>query len=335
MQLLTRKQLLLSYLAIETTTKILPSAKDHANQQDSSPSRNEWQAWAIEIRIATTAYLNDSSQTSSDDKNVTPGALIRLAFHDAVTGSPNGSIRYELDWSENRALSRPLAVVQTIHAATTTTVDTETDAAANSRVGSLADTLALVAAQSIEYTGGPHVAVKLGRPDSTTADPYLLEKTFAKETKRSIATKIMPDAGLNSHGLRLYFGRLGLAEEEFVALSGIHGLGRHVSLLGMEKNCLKNLTRTCLEEAPVLLPFVTSSTDRFSNAYFKALLRWNAQNIEMGEVAFIPTDVALVVDPGLRRHVQAFASNERLYTKTFIRAWQILVESTATTLERY
>jgi len=246
-----------------------------------------------------------------------------------VTGRPNGSIRYELEWSENRALSRPFAVVQTIRDAA------RADAAVNSHVGSFADTLALVAAQSIEHVGGPRIVVKLGRPVSATADPYFLEKPLGKETERSIVTKTMPDAGLDSDGLRLYFRRLGLAEDEFVALSGIHGMGRHVSLLGMEKGCLKNLTRTCLEEAPVLLPFVASSTDHFSNAYFEALLRWNTQKVGMGEVAFIPTDVALVVDPDLRRYVQAFASDEQLYIKTFIRAWQTLVESTATTHERY
>uniref|UniRef100_A0A6U3E418 Plant heme peroxidase family profile domain-containing protein n=1 Tax=Entomoneis paludosa TaxID=265537 RepID=A0A6U3E418_9STRA len=141
----------------------------------------------------------------------------------------------------------------------------------------------------------------------------------------------MPQAGLDSDGLRLYFGtRLGLSEPEWVALCGIHGLGRHVSLLGMDKACLRQLTRTCLEEAPILLPFVTSSVGRFNNDYFKALLRWNARQVEMGEVAFIPTDVALVVDSGLRVHVEAFAKQPKLYERTFVRAFQKLLEGTAT-----
>lgn len=316
---LSRKHFLLTIWASHG----LVETPDETNRRNDN---DEWQIWATRVRRATTVVL-EHSQSVNDDEVATPGSLIRLAFHDAVTGRPNGSIHYELDWSENRALSRPLTVAQAIH----------DDAAATTKfnVGSFADTLALVASQSIEYAGGPRIPVRLGRPDSTTADPYLLETPLAKETKRSIVTKTMPDAGLDSDGLRLYFARLGLDDAEFVALSGIHGLGRHVSLLGMEKGCLKNLTRSCLEEAPVLLPFVASSTDRFSNDYFEALLRWNAQHIQMGEVAFIPTDVALVVDPGLRRHVQAFASNERLYIKTFARAWQKLVESTASTVERY
>ena len=154
-------------------------------------------------------------------------------------------------------------------------------------------------------------------------------------TSRSLVTTTLPSAALDSDGLRLYFGRLGLSEAEFVALSGTHGLGRHVSLLNMTKSCLKNLTRDCLEEAPVLLPFVTSGVDRFDTSYFEYLLKWNAQRVELGQVAFIPTDVALVVDPGLKKYVKSFASNPRLYRRTLCRAYQILVDRTATTTRRY
>jgi hypothetical protein len=82
----------------------------------------------------------------------------------------------------------------------------------------------------------------------------------------------------------------------------------------MSKTCLKQLTRQCLEEAPILLPFVTSSVDQWDpKSYFDALLRWNTNQIELGEVAFLPTDVALVVDDGLARHVQRFAKGSRLF----------------------
>jgi L-ascorbate peroxidase len=103
----------------------------------------------------------------------------------------------------------------------------------------------------------------------------------------------------------------------------------------MTNDCLKNLTRICLEEAPVSLPFVTASVNRFDNSYFKALLRWNNQQVELGEVAFIPTDVALVVDIGLRRYVEAFSKDEELYFKTFRRGLQKLMDTTATTKKYY
>jgi L-ascorbate peroxidase len=201
--------------------------------------------------------------------------------------------------------------------------------------GSFADTVVLVGALTFEDAGGPHLAIRLVRLDAIQSDPTLLRRPLKGQSERSVVISTMPSAGLDSDGLRLNFSCLGLTEKEFVALSGIHGLGRDVSLLNMSKACLRNLTRTCLEEAPTLLPFVTSSVDRFSNDYFFALLKWNSCQIVLGDVAFIPTDVALVVDPGLPKHVIAFTNDEPLFYRTFMRAYPKLVDSTATTKERY
>jgi catalase (peroxidase I) len=266
------------------------------------------------------------------------GPLIRLAFHDAatlesgpgaklVTGGPNGSIQYEMERSENRAIGRPLRLVQSIYS--------ENPFSTTSTGVSLADAIAVGGAAAIEAVGGPHIAVRMGRTDASEAGPQYLRIPLRKSTPRSLVETTLPSAGLDSDGLRLYFGRLGLSEAEFVALSGSHGLGRHVSLLGMDKACLKNLTRTCLEEAPVLLPFVTSSVDTFDNSYFQALLQWNQNEVELGQVAFIPTDVALVVDRGLRKHVERFVRDQDLYVATFVSAYQKLVDSRATTSTRY
>jgi catalase (peroxidase I) len=265
------------------------------------------------------------------------GPLLRLAFHDATTrdcsnnniGGPNGSIRYEVPRSENRGIGKPLALVQGI------IMNNKSYASSSSSTISLADAIALAGAQAVETVGGPHIAIRLGRQDVDRADPEYLKKPLQKSTSRSVVEKTLPSAGLDSDGLRLYFGRLGLSEAEFVALSGSHALGRHVSLLDMSKECLKNLTRTCLEDAPVLLPFVTKSVDTFDNSYFQALLKWNRNEVELGDVAFIPTDVALVVDAGLRRQVERFAKDPQDYSRVFARAYQKLVDPpTATTPAR-
>jgi L-ascorbate peroxidase len=261
-----------------------------------------------------------------------------LAFHDATTfeygpnyvgkgvivsGGPNGSIRYEVDRPENRGIGRPLKAVQSV-------LDNRGDYSL-----ALADAIALAGATAVEAAGGPHIPIRMGRQDVDQADPEFLRIRAKKSTPRSLVEKTLPSAALDSDGLRLYYGRLGLTEKEFVALNGCHGMGRHVSLLGMPKSCLKNLTRTCLEEAPVLLPFVTESVDRFDNSYFRALLRWDQNEVSLGEVAFIPTDVALVVDSSLRRHVETFANDQEQYFEVFTRAYQRLTESTATSIQRH
>ncbi|KAL3926321.1 MAG: hypothetical protein SGBAC_013522, partial [Bacillariaceae sp.] len=283
-----------------------------------------------QITSVAKAFRNDIQTIVQNDPSLA-GPLIRLAFHDATTweyspfksgtGGPNGSIQYELGRSENRGLSKPLQLVQNV--------------TTNYASISLADAIALAGASAVEAIGGPPIAIRMGRIDADHADPEFLRKIMRASTRRSIVTKTLPEAGLDSDGLRLYFGQLGFSEKEFVALCGCHGLGRHVSLLGMPKECLRNLTRTCLEEAPVLLPFVTKSVDTFDNSYFQFLLKWNNNEIKLGNVAFIPTDVDLVVDTGLKRWVDNFAQDEEAYFRVYKRAYQKLVDRTATTRERY
>jgi len=94
------------------------------------------------VRQATTKYLNNDPTIA--------GPLLRLAFHDATTreklddktfsGGPNGSVRYEADWQENRGIRRPLKVVESIY----------------SDVGeclSFADCISLCGAQAVESAG--------------------------------------------------------------------------------------------------------------------------------------------------------------------------------------
>mmetsp|Transcript_20154 Transcript_20154/g.30304 ORF Transcript_20154/g.30304 Transcript_20154/m.30304 type:complete len:327 (-) Transcript_20154:1490-2470(-) len=263
------------------------------------------------------------------------GSIIRLAFHDSITTSkssrgsgPNGSIQFELDRLENRGLQTPLQFVLS-----------ELWHETNFSSLSLADVIALAGSEAVFQVGGPFIPIKLGRPDATTSDPEFLpssDSTLNKWSQEAQLLKTLPSASLNADGLRQYFcTHRRFSELEFVALSGVHGLGRHISLLGMSKSCLKQLTRQCLEDAPVKLPFVSPSVDHFDNSYFEYLLKWYAQDIQMGEVAFIPTDVALVVDVGLRKHVQYLANNPEIYARIFATAYQKLVETTATTKRRY
>jgi hypothetical protein len=328
-----------------TSTASLPSPSLLAT---ADPDPDPYSLFANYVRSQVT-------QKVQEDPSIA-GPLIRLAFHDAatleygpqanlVTGGPNGSIRYEVERSENRGIGRPLQLVEsildsdqnpfsfsTITSRTSPSTSTSTN---TSPTFSLADAIAVSGAAAVEAVGGPHIGVRMGRTDAHQADPQYLRVPRHKSTPRSLVETTLPSAGLDSDGLRLYFRRLGLSEPEFVALSGSHGLGRHVSLLGMDKACLRNLTRTCLEEAPVLLPFVTASVDTFDNSYFQALLQWDQNQVQLGQVAFLPTDVAMVVDRGLRIHVERLAHNQELYFKTFGRAYQKLVDPMATTSKRY
>ena len=318
-------------------TSAISSSYLHTNVRNapqSSPSSTldeldaQMKASSSLVRKAMSDYLNGDPTIA--------GGMLRLAFHDAATrecdesdaftGGPNGSIKYEVSWTENRGIARPLAVVESIYEDT------------GKQMGlSFADCIALAGAESVEFAGGPRIPIHLGRKDATEADARKRRKVLQSSTDRSLVDTTLPSAGLDSDGLRLYFGALGLSEKEFVALSGAHDLGRHVTLLGMPKSCLKkgSLTRECLENAPVLMPFVAEEPDGFSNTYFKKLLKWYERKISLGEVAFIPTDVSLVVDEGLRRYVRVFAKDKKSFYSTFTMAYQKLVDAGATSDKIY
>lgn len=72
------------------------------------------------------------------------------------------------------------------------------------------------------------------------------------------------------------------------------------------------------------MPFVAEDKDRFSITYFKKLLEWNDMKIKLGEVAFIPTDIDLVVVNGLKRYVTKFARDKTEFYSSFKSAYQKL-----------
>lgn len=128
------------------------------------------------VRDEVTKHLRDDPTLA--------GPLLRLAFHDAATreadeddgdtdglftGGPNGSIQYELEWSENRGLGRPLQVVQQMYEMVEGYI-------------SLADTIALAGAAAVENAGGPKISVKLGHVDAAEADPRKRRRTLQMDT---------------------------------------------------------------------------------------------------------------------------------------------------------
>jgi L-ascorbate peroxidase len=274
-----------------------------------SPARARRRNAAEQLRQAVFAAV-------ADDPTVA-GALLRLAFHDAVrradgqTRGADGSIRFEIPDAENVRLGRPLALVMAM----------KPDGL------SVADAVAVAGAAAVEASGGPRIAIGLGRLDASAAAPATLGRPIKQpgDEARDVVKRTLPEPGLSTVGLRRYFRRVGLSDQELVALMGAHTLGRHNTLLNMTKACLRNLTRECLETAPVRAPFEARTPDAFDNSYYSLLLAWDDRSLERGEANFIPTDVALVLDASFRRHVVAFARSEPLFRTTFARAYAKLV----------
>jgi len=290
--------------------------------------------------LASAARFEASVQGIIARDPAAAGTLLRLAFHDAITrdagqGGANGSIRLEAELArrENRGLrDRGLALLRPL-------VEAAGDGVSSVRRGGLswADAIALAGAVAVSASGGPSIQLELGRVDSDEPDPEFVKPNLklgrpaikgapdSRISDRSAVITTLPSAGLDSDGLDNFFGRrFGFSREEIVALCGAHTLGRHASLLGVSKECLKapRLTDECIESGK-RLPFVANA-DRFDNSYFQKLIEWDARTLEPGTAYFIPTDAVLVVVPAFRKFVERFARDEPYFFEVFSRAYRKL-----------
>ncbi|KAJ3102854.1 hypothetical protein HDU97_000237 [Phlyctochytrium planicorne] len=129
----------------------------------------------------------------------------------------------------------------------------------------------------------------------------------------------LPDATQGSDHLRNIFHRMGLNDQDIVALSGAHSLGRlHPDRSGFEG------------------PWVEDPT-RFSNAYFVDLLKgtWEETTNSVGNkqfvdkakgTAMVKTDLALTTDPVFRPLVEKYAADQAAFFADFAVSFQKLQE---------
>uniref|UniRef100_A0A0E0LX05 L-ascorbate peroxidase n=1 Tax=Oryza punctata TaxID=4537 RepID=A0A0E0LX05_ORYPU len=176
------------------------------------------------VKLASAAESIDGSIIQNSVRNVLSkvkaAGMLRLAFHDAGTfdiadksGGMNGSIIYEVDRPENTGLNKSIKVLgkakevidrvqqvvmcpQAIYTVTLLTV-------------SWADLIAVAGAESVALCGGPEIPVRLGRLDSSSADP---------------AGKL-PEETLDATALKTLFSKKGFSTQEMVVLSGAHTIG--------------------------------------------------------------------------------------------------------------
>ena len=164
------------------------------------------------------------------DTNSAP-IMVRLAWHDAGTfdkdvtepwpkpGGATGTIRFmpEIGHGANAGLSKAIAMLQPIKDKFPKV--------------SYADLFQMASALAIKLVGGPHIEMKYGRVDGTEADTHqggnLPDGEPGKDghfggDAGTVSTRDKSAAG----HLRKVFHRMGLSDQDIVALSGAHTLGR-------------------------------------------------------------------------------------------------------------
>lgn len=202
--------------------------------------------------------------------------ILRLAWHSAGTydvntksGGPFGTIRHpdELAHAANNGLDIAVRLLEPIKQ--------------QFPILSYADFYQLAGVVAVEVTGGPEIPFHPGRED----------KPEPPEEGR------LPDATKGSDHLRDVFGHMGLSDQDIVALSGAHTLGR----------CHKE--RSGFEGAWTPNPLI------FDNSYFIELLSGEKEGLIQ-----LPSDKALLTDPHFRSLVEKYAADEDAFFADYAEA---------------
>ncbi|KAA1471769.1 cytochrome c peroxidase [Dentipellis sp. KUC8613] len=158
---------------------------------------------------------------------------------------------------------------------------------------------------ALQEMGGPKIPWRPGRIDG--------------EAKDVTPDGRLPDATQGASHLRDIFGRMGFNDQEIVALSGAHALGRcHVDRSGFDG------------------PW-TFSPITLTNDYFRLLVdekwiwrKWNGPkqytDKTTGTLMMLPTDYVLTQDKSFKKWVKAYAADEELFFKDFAKAVSTLFE---------
>jgi len=161
---------------------------------------------------------------------------------------------------------------------------------------STSDLWTLAGATAIQEMGGPTIPWRPGRQDR--------DVSYCTPDGR------LPDASKEQKHLRAIFGRMGFNDQEIVALSGAHALGRcHTDRSGFEG------------------PW-TFSPITLTNDYYKLLIeekwnwrKWNGpkqyEDTKTKTLMMLPTDIALTKDRSFRTWVEKYAKDGDLFFSDF------------------
>lgn len=177
---------------------------------------------------------------------------------------------------------------------------------------SYADLYTLAGVVAIKSLGGPQVPWSSGRKDSF--DPA----DVTPDGRLPSADSGPPGADKSdAQHLRDIFGRMGFNDQEIVALSGAHALGRcHTNASGYDG------------------PWTPTPTT-FNNGYFSLLtsIPWNERKWDgpfqyegsKGTLMMLPTDLVLIQDKSFKKYVNSYAKDESLFMKDFSAAFAKLL----------
>merc|ERR1712146_514820 len=170
--------------------------------------------------------------------------------------------------------------------------------------------------------GGPAIEFKPGRSDAPAASTPDKDSRFSPDGRLPDADK--GDLIATAAHLRDIFYRMGFNDQEIVALSGAHAVGR------------------CHTDRSGFWGPWTRAENTFSNEYFRLLLeeKWTPKRTHKGKkwtgpaqfenpdgsLMMLPADMALLSDPDTKKYVELYAHDEAVFFKDFAAAFSKLME---------
>ena len=277
------RTMVFSLLARSSTRFISSVASNRLGQPAAFWARNSGSSCSINAKASFQAFRAMSSGAATLDEtelsqlrdriiqlyNEKPcmPIIVRLAWHDAgtydaktKTGGPNASIRFsELSHNANNGLEKAIGFMQPIKDEFPKV--------------SHADLYQFAGIVAVEFCGGPKIPFRQGRVD--------VGEDKAVEEGR------LPDGHKKEQHLRDVFYRMGFNDQEIVALSGAHTIGKaHPDRSDWDG------------------PW-TAKMYEFDNEYFKNLLEPEKAVDENGKPLLqLPTDSALVEDGEMKKWVE-------------------------------
>lgn len=240
------------------------------------------------------------SNPDYDDGSYGP-LFVRLAWHasgtyeaKSKTGGSNGAtMRYEPESKDgaNAGLALARELLEKVQAKFPN--------------ASRADIWTLAGSVAIEEMGGPKINWVPGRTDATDA-------------KAAPPNGRLPDATKKADHIRNVFYRMGLNDQEIVALAGAHCLGR------------------CHKDRSGFVGPWTRAPTTFSTEYFRLLLeeKWTVKpnstplqyQDKSGDLMMLPADLAFIEDAEFKKWVEIYAKDRDRFFNDFAAAWKKLIE---------
>lgn len=239
--------------------------------------------------------------------------VVRLAWHDSGSydknvadfpqrGGANGSIRFypEIKHAANAGLTDALKLMEGI--------------ADDTKGVGYADAFQLASATAIELAGGPIIPLRFGRKDAATEEDCVPEGRLPAGAAASDGGPEWPeDAKSAGDHLRKVFYRMGFTDQDIVALSGAHTLGRsNPNRSGFGKK------ETAYTKDGPGTPGGSSWTPewlKFDNSYYTEIKRQTDP-----ELLVLETDDVLFRDDGFRPFAEKYANDQDAFFKDYVQA---------------